>query len=258
MSKDMMDICESVLKMAKDAGAADCRAFFNRRRFVEVRYRERRPETVKEALTQNLNLEIFVDGRYCAQNTSDLRKEALKSFVINAIESARSLEEDPYRSLPDPRYYKGRKDIDLEILDPAYEKITPELRHAMAREIEDACMETGGEKVISVSAQVYDAYNEEATLTSNGFKGEKESTACYVFASMTAQDQGDRHPTGYYYPASRAYINLPSCREVGKEAALRTLELIGGKKIATKTLPVIIENRNVERVLYGFLSAMQQ
>jgi PmbA protein len=44
--------------------------------------------------------------------------------------------------------------------------------------------------------------------------------------------------------------------ETGKEAALRTLELMGGKKIATETLPVIIENRNVQRVLSGFLSAM--
>lgn len=256
MSKEITDTCESLLKMAKDAGAADSRVSFNKRRFVEVRYREREPETVKEALTQNMNLEIFVDGRYCAQDTSDLRKEALKSFVINAIESARPLEEDPYRSLPDPGYYEGRRDLDLKICDPEYEKISPELRHTMAKEIEEACMETGGDRVISVIAQVYDEFNEEITLTSNGFLGETESTTCYAYGEMTAQDQGDRRPTGYYYPTGRAYGNLPSCGEVGKEAALKTLELMGGKKIATETLPVIIENRNVQRMLYGFLSAM--
>jgi PmbA protein len=103
---------------------------------------------------------------------------------------------------------------------------------------------------------VYDELNEETTLSSNGFLGEMKSTTCYAYGEMTAQDQGDRRPTGYYYPTGRAYENLPSCWEVGREAALKTLELMGGKKIATETLPIIIENRNVGRMLYGFLSAM--
>ena len=49
---------------------------------------------------------------------------------------------------------------------------------------------------------------------------------------------------------------MPSAEELGAGAAKRTLDLLGGKKIKTETLPIIIENRNVPRILGGFLAAM--
>jgi PmbA protein len=43
---------------------------------------------------------------------------------------------------------------------------------------------------------------------------------------------------------------------VGNIAAKRTLDLLGGKKIGTETLPIIIENRGVVRVLGGLFEPM--
>ena len=60
---------------------------------------------------------------------------------------------------------------------------------------------------------------------------------------MTAQDEGDRRPAGYHYIGCRYRSDLPSLQEVGTEAANRTLDLMGGKKIATTTVPILIENR---------------
>ena len=51
-----------------------------------------------------MNLEVFVDGRYSGQSTSDLRKEALNKFITDAVTATRLLAEDPFRSLPDPKY----------------------------------------------------------------------------------------------------------------------------------------------------------
>jgi PmbA protein len=204
MSKEMIDLCEFVLNTAKGAGADDCRVSFGKRRFVEVQYREHKPENVKEATTQGIGIDIYVNKRFSSQSSADLRKDALKSFMANVIESAKLLEEDPYRSLPDPRYYEGRQTFDLQLLDPAYKKISPELRHSMAKELEQSCLEAGGDKAISVTSQVYDEFSEETILTSNGFLGETESTACYAFVEMTAQDEGDRRPNGYHYVVARA------------------------------------------------------
>lgn len=256
MSKEMTDLCEFVLKTAKDAGADDCRVSFSKQRFVEVAYRERKPENVKEATTQGMRIELFVNGRYLAQSSSDVRKDALKTFVLNGIESAGLLEEDPYRSLPDPKYYEGREDIDLKIQDPEYGKTTPELRHAMAKELEAACLEAGGDKAISVTARVYDSFSEETVLTSNGFSGETPSTAYFAYAEMTAQDEGDRRPNGAHYAVDHILSKLPSGSSIGKEAAARTMDLMGSQKLPTETLPIIIENRSVGRILGGIISAM--
>lgn len=256
MSKEMIDLCEFVLKTARSAGADDCKVSFSKQRFVEIQYRAHKPETVKEATTQGLGVNVYVNGRYSSQSTADLRKDAIKPFVSNLVEMTKLLEEDPYRSLPDPQYYKGRANVDLQLVDPGYKKITPELRHSMAKELEDACLTAGGDKVISVTSQVYDSFDESTTLTSNGFQGEAQGTACFAFVEMTAQDAGDRRPNGYYYAVDRSMKNLPQCEDIGKEAAARTMELMGGKKLKTETLPIIIENQGVSRVLNGFVSAM--
>ncbi len=256
MNKKMYDLVGWSIKTAKSAGADECRVGMNSSRFVDISYRERKPETIKEASTRSFGIEIFVNGRYSSQSTSDLRKKALKDFIVNAIATTKLLEEDPYRTLPDPKYYKGRAKRDLGILDPDYKKFSPEDRHRMVKAIEESCIAKGGKKVISVTASEYDSLNETLMMTSNGFEGSEEYTVFQGGAGMTVQDEGDRRPTGYNYVVSLMRKGMPPPEEIGAEAARRTLDLLGGKKIKTETLPIIVENRNVPRMLGGFISAM--
>ena len=84
----------------------------------------------------------------------------------------------------------------------------------------------------------------------------RKTTQCWGGAQMTAQDEGDRRPTGYYWVGCPMRKDLPDPQGIGKMAAERTLDLLGSKKINTETLPIIIENRNVRRVLGGFVGGM--
>jgi hypothetical protein len=61
MNKEMLELANFAIKTAKAAGANDCRARIRNERFVEVSYRQRKPETIKEASTKGMNLEIFVN-----------------------------------------------------------------------------------------------------------------------------------------------------------------------------------------------------
>jgi PmbA protein len=256
MNKEIHDLAEWSLKIAQAAGANACRVWVRSERFVEIRYRDRKPETIKEASTRGLGIEIYVDNRYSAQNTSDLRKDALRDFITGAVATTKLLAEDPYRTLPDPRYYEGRPDIDLGIRDVNYEGLTAENRHAMVNTIEDACLAKGGPKVISVTAGQDDRCEQSVVLTSNGFDGYRESTTFSAGAEMTVQDEGDRKPNGYSMASVVKRASLPPTEELGAQAAERTLDLLGARKIDTATLPIIVENRNVPEILDGLLSAM--
>lgn len=256
MNKEMYDLAAFAVKTAKSAGANDCRVSINSGRLVEISYRERKPENIKEASTRGLYIQFFVNDRYSGQSTSDLRKDALKDFISKAVATTKLLAEDPYRTLPDPKYYKGRADLDLGILDPAYEKFSSEDRHSIVKAIEESCLTKGGEKVISVTATEYDGHNESVVLTSNGFEGYRESTYYVAGAEMTVQGEGDRRPEGYNYVVCVNKKGLPGPEKIGAVAAKRTLDLLGGKKIKTETLPIIVENRNVARLLGGFLAGM--
>jgi PmbA protein len=256
MNKQMRDLAAWSIERAKKSGADDCRVGISSSRFVEISYRERKPENIKEAASKSLFIEVYVNNRYSGQSTSDLRTGALKDFISNAVATTKLLAEDPYRTLPDPKYYQGRADIELGIRDTGYEQLSPEARHELVKSVEDACLTSGGDKVISVTAGEYDSYGESVTLTSNGFEGYRENTRYSAGAEMTVQDEGDRRPNGYNYVTSVKKASLPSAAEIGTVAATRTLDLLGAKKIKTETLPIIIENRNVPRLLGGLLSPM--
>jgi PmbA protein len=256
MKQELYDLAESGIKMAKAAGAGGCRVGIDSERTVEISYRDRKPENIKEASTKGLSLEIFVNGRYSRMNTSDLRKDALKDFIGRAVAQTKLLAEDPFRSLPDPKYYQGRQELDLGQVDPSYASLSPEERHAFVRTIEEACLAKGGDKVISVTAASTDGYGESLLMTSNGFDGYADATYFVGSAEMTGKDEGDRRPAEYGYAVTLRRKDLPKPEEIGAEAARRTLALFGAKKLKTETLPIIIESRVVSTFGDGFMQAM--
>jgi PmbA protein len=256
MNKEMQDLVAWVIKATKAAGADNCKVNLDSNRSVEISYRDRQPENIKEASTKALNMEIYVNGRFSLQSTSDLRKGALQDFIANAVAATKLLAEDPLRTLPDPKFYQGRAELDLELVDPSYKSFTPENRHEMVKALEKACLQEGGDKVVSVTAQEEDGYQESMQMTSNGFSGHAQGTYHVAMAQMTAKDEGDRRPNGYSFAVAVSRQDLPKPEMIGIEAARRTLSMLGAKKIKTETLPVIIENRNAGRILGGLLAAM--
>ncbi len=256
MNKETRDLAQWSIDTVKSAGANNTGVIVSKERFVHITYRDNKPETIKEAVKKGLYVEIYVDGRYSGQSTSDLRKDSLKTFLSQGVRTTKLLAEDKYRTLPDPKYYKNRAATDLKINDSTQPDITPDQRHANIKAIEKACLEKGGDKVISVTAECYDNRSEFVAFTSNGFSGERQDTVFWSGADMSIQGKGDRKPSGWNYVASRLKSGLPSPENIGETAAIRTMDLLGAKKIKTETLPVVIENRNVSRILGGFLAAM--
>jgi len=256
MNKEMYDLAAWTIKSAKSAGADNCKVSIDSERLVEISYREKKPENIKEASTKSLSIQVFVNGRYSSQSTSDLRKTALETFVRNAVATTKLLAEDPFRTLPDPKYYEGRAKIDLNLVDPAYKNLTAEDRHSLVQAVENACLKKGGDKVISVTAQSRDGYEESVLMNSKGFEGYSEDTYFVAGAQMTAKDEGDRRPMGSAFVVTINQKAMPKPEKIGVEAAERTLALLGAKKIKTETLPIIVENRNVSRIFGAVLGAM--
>jgi PmbA protein len=98
--------------------------------------------------------------------------------------------------------------------------------------------------------------DEDVLVASNGLQAYSRSTSCYAGAEVTVQDEGDRRPQGYNFVGCRMPKDMPAGKAIGIEATERTLQLLGGKKIETATMPIIIENRNVARILSGFMQGL--
>jgi len=256
MNQEMKNLCKWIINTAEKNGAKECKATLAVARNVEIRYRQHKPEIIKESTTQNLSLDIYVNGKYSSQNTPDLRKKSLGDFISKTIKNTNYLESDPYRYLPDPEYYIGRSDVDLKISDPEYPNLTAGQRHYLAKDIEDACIEKGDDRLISVEAEFNDRYTEIYILSNNGFEGESEGTRFGTEVYLTIQDEGNRKSEGFLIISSRILNEFPGAEEIAEIIVRDAYQQLGSKKINTEILPVIIQNRNTERILYGLLAAM--
>ncbi len=143
--QEFRELAGWVIDQTRQAGANDCKVSISKRRFVEINYRDRKPEVIKEATTQGLYLEVFVNNRFAGKSTPDFRKSTLTGFITDLIDNARIMEEDPFRTLPDPKYYAGRSTSDLQLADPAQSQLSAEERHAMAKN-SGGCLSAGGER----------------------------------------------------------------------------------------------------------------
>ncbi len=244
-----MDLARWATEAAIKAGADEARASVDFQRYVSLEYRERRIEKLEEATTNGLSLSLYINGKYSSHRTSDLRKDGLTPFIQESVAMTRYLTEDEHRRLPEPSYYEGRKDVDLELVDSSYAKVEAETRHDVAKRVEAAALDAGGDRIISATAGYYDSQSRSATVSSNGFEGMTEQTAFWTGAEVTAKDEGDKRPASWWWQggSSREFIADPAM--IGGKAASRALGRVGADKIKTDTMAIIVENNTTGRLL---------
>src|SRR6187431_858070 len=114
----MLEIAHACVKTAKAKGASEVAARGYKVRDVAVQWRDGKLEQITESTTRGVGLALYVDGRYSAVSTSDLRPDALDVFIGDSVAMTRTLVKDPFRSLPEPKLYEGQAHVDLKLEDP--------------------------------------------------------------------------------------------------------------------------------------------
>jgi PmbA protein len=250
---DLLDITRRAAELAKRKGASDVAAGSYRARHVEVAWRDGRIENVTEATTRGLGLELYVDGRYAAVSTSDLRPDALERFVEDAVALARTLAPDPHRRLPEPELYRGQAKVDLELEDPTYGEVEAAARRRVAAELEAAARAVpGADAFLSVTTSVSDTQAESALVLTNGFEGAKRGTDFWSSAEVTVRDPDGRRPEEYAASGGRFRAMVEPPEVVGRRAAERALGRVGSVKGASAVMTMVVDNRASGRIV-GYL-----
>jgi PmbA protein len=254
---DLLDITRRAAELARRKGASDAAAGSYRARHVEVAWRDGRVENVSEATTRGLGLELYVDGRYAAVSTSDLRPDALERFVEDSVALARTLSPDPHRRLPEPELYRGQPKVDLELEDPSYGALEAAERRRVAAALESAARAVpGADKFLSVTTSVSDTQAESALVQTNGFEGTKRGTDFWISAEVTVRDPDGRRPEEYAASGGRFRAAVEPADVVGRRAAERALSRIGSAKGASAVLTMVVDNRASGRILGSLLGPL--
>lgn len=254
-SKECFELARWALSTARKCGAQDVAVDVLDRREIQIQFRDKNIEKLQEAKRHSLGVSIYLNNRFSSQSTNDLRKESLEKFIEDAVAITRYLNEDPFRKLPDPKYYAGKEKKDLELRDPSYESLSTEARIEAARQAADSAS-SASSRIVSATAGFSDSLSRIVKVHSNGFEGEREETWFSLFTSPTIKDDEGKLVEEYAYGNTRYVADLLDPRKAGVEATERALRRMGQKKVNSEAMDLVVENRQGGQVLYPLIGPM--
>ncbi len=251
--EEKYELAKWAMNYAIEKGADQARVSISDNKSSDIEVREKKIDTLQEAIQSKLTVYLYVDKKYSAISTNRLNREELTRFIGEGIETTRYLAEDEFRSLPDPELYHKGAGPDLETFDPAFDSVDAKTKIDLAFKIEDEIYGKD-DHIISVTSGYSDGVNSRIMVDSNGFEGDTLNSYYFVSAQVTV-DGGKARPESSDYKSSVSFDQLVKTG-IAETALKRALGKIGQSKIDSGKYTMIVENRTVGRILGPVISAL--
>jgi PmbA protein len=246
---------DQVVERARAKGANVAEAAVSEGAHLSVKVRMGEPELVEEAGSRSLGLRVMRGQQVAVTYTSDLSENGLARFVEDALELAQLSQPDPFAGPPDPSLLsRAEQHQDLQLFDAAVDELDAARAIDMAKRAEHAALSSDKRLTNSEGANVSRQSGASALVTSGGFRAGFRGTYASVSVHPVADDSDGKKRSGYYWSARRFANELEAAEEVGREAAKRTLEKLGSRKLDTQEVPVIFDP-DAGRSILGLLAS---
>lgn len=245
------ELAEHVLAHAKKLGASDAAVEVSEGRGLSVSVRNRELETVEQTRDRGLGVTVFAGHKRGSASTSDFTLKALEETVEAAWHIARHTADDTAADLPAEEDL-ARQYPDLQLYRPWV--LTPQYAQHLAQRAEDAALGYSPLITNSEGASVDSSEGHFVLANSRGFMGGYPYSRHAIGVSPIA-GSGDQMQRDYWYSAARDARRLQSPEAIGLEAARRTTQRLGAKRIKTGQYPVLYDASLAVGLLGAFVQA---
>ena len=219
-------------------------------------------DKVSHALDRNLQVSLWVDGRFGSFSSNRLEEEGLEAFIQGAIDTVRSLQPDPARDLPDPE--RVVKDAltgkELGLYDSTHESLTSDRRRELAlgtsvwnrkEELEK------GFRILSEEGEYSDSIFDSVVMDSNGLFARHTETSFEIGYEVTVEDgKGNRYSSYWWDASPRLEAILPSLGNCCETAVQRAAAQIGPKEHPGGKCNIVVDSECAAKFLTPVLSAL--
>ena len=252
--QEYKELAQWALKFALEKGCSDARIAVHSGTNNSFEYRNTQLDKLEQSSENSMNIQLFVEGRYASYTTNRIDKKELESFITKGIETARFLEKDEFRKLPDSnRYYQG-DGKGLDTYDNTVDEVSVDDKIALLK-ASNAEVLGSDSRLISVSSSYSDGTYNSYMITSNGFDGENATTYFTLSSETSMKEEGDARPSSYWYD-SAIFWNRLQKTGIAKTAFERTLRKLGQEKIESGVYPMLVDNTQITRLLSPIVSAL--
>lgn len=248
---DLVQFGRDLVRDARALGADEVSVSVSRSTEVSLTRRARRLEQAQQATSLSVSLSLLVQDRFSSHSTSDLRPDALHTFLRRAIAATRALEPEPERrQAPAEWCGRGSTEAALDLFDPTWADLDADQRRADAEALE-ARVDALPERARAISATVYlgDSTSEGARVMSNGFEGQHRDTGFGLGVELTLEEPSGRRPEAMAWYSAAHRADLPDAGAVAAEAWRRAAQRLGSGPAPSGRYPMLLENTVVGRIL---------
>ena len=243
-----------LLAQAKRGGATEADIIIADGETFSVQVRLGAVDRLTKAREKHLGLRVFVGKRSASTSTSNFSADSLDQLVAETCTLAKAVVEDQVSGLPAADQMAGERP-ELDLYDPT--RLNTEQQIELAKRVEAAAMSTD-ERVTNSEGGDFDSSSGRVVLgNSHGFLGEYQSSSFSMSVSPVATDpETGAMQRDSWYSVQRKFAKLDSPEAVGLEAARRTVQKLGARKVATQRLPVIFDSETAGSLMGNLCSAV--
>ena len=240
LETDLREVAQDIVRRAMTGGATAAECVVREGDEFSTLVRLGQVETLKEAGSRSIGVRVFHGQRSASTYSSDLSRDALDRMLKSALELAKITSEDPFSGIPDASQL-GSLTGDLDLYSADVYSLPGEERINYARRAEKAALDYDPRIKNSEGGSFDAATGHKVLANSHGFVGEYRRSYCSVAAVPIAQSENGGMQRDYWFSVARNLGRLDSPEEVGKIAAQRTLRRLGGRKVKTARVPIVLD-----------------
>lgn len=192
-------------------------------------------EKLTSSESRGVGVRIIRDGRLGFAATSDVSEEGLRYAVREARSNAEFGTADPGNRLPEAQRAAGLAGL----VDPALADVPAARKVAMALELERLARVVDPRVTGVQSANYGDGASSMAIASTAGVLASYSRTDAWATVSALARD-GDETQTAFGLTDGRGVADL-DLEAAAREAGERSARLLGARKPATATVPVVFD-----------------
>ena len=239
MTSKYEQLAKKLVARAKKQGAKQAEAFLQVGRTADVRVRDGEIEDLTQATSKGVGLRVILKNKLGFSFTSDFDESSLNAFVDRAIQLAEASAPNPLNGLPSEKDLGAFPDVGA-LFDSKVANLAPDWKISAAREMEKVGKAFDPRIKTFDSVGAGESVSEVYLASSAGVSGGYQGTYVYLFASPVASE-GSQLQTSYWVDYKRFFDELDSPEAVGREAARRTIRLLGARKVKSQKVPVIFD-----------------
>ena len=246
----LIDLAARLVAAARRAGAEAADAVAVRSVSLSVDVRDGAVEESQRSEGDDVGLRVLVGRRQASVSTNDVRADGVAALAERAVAMAKAAPEDEFAGLADPALL-AHKFPDLDLLDPDMPSVA--VLEERARVAEAAALAVGGVSK-SGGASASAGIGGMVLVTSHGFSGATLGSRHSISMAAIA-GSGTGMEQDYDFSSMLHAADLEAADEVGRSAGQRAVERLNPRKVTTRRVPVVFDQRIANSLVNHLASA---